>query len=102
MKKVLVLFVTAVVGIGLMANCAGGGDWKAKMTKVEQLTAEMQGLLVKYLAGEKVDESRIDALETEIEKYGEELDAMYPTLSDADKKEFDARKAAVEKAIDSL
>ncbi|OHD57431.1 MAG: hypothetical protein A2Y33_08070 [Spirochaetes bacterium GWF1_51_8] len=102
MKRFFAVFAALIIAAGLLSSCAGGGDWKGKMTKVETLAAEMQTLLVKYLAGEAVDEKRIEALETEIEKYGEELDKMYPSLSEADKKEFDARKDAVEKMIDSM
>ncbi|NPV02448.1 MAG: hypothetical protein HPY53_13825 [Brevinematales bacterium] len=100
MKRVFASVMVTAMVIGALAGCGGGADWKSKMSRVEQLAAEMNVMLEKMMAGENIDETKADAMETEIDKIGEELDKIYPTLSEADKKEFDARKNAVEKLFD--
>lgn len=100
MKKVLAAVMVTAMAIGALAGCGGGNDWKSKMSKVEQLAGEMNTMFEKMMAGETVDEKKADSIENEIDKLGAELDKIYPTLSDADKKEFDARKDAVSKIFD--
>jgi hypothetical protein len=100
MKRVWAsVMVTAMVIVAL-AGCGGGADWKAKMSRVEQIAAEINVMVEKMMAGETIDETKADAMEDEIDKIGQELDKIYPSLSDADKKEFDARKDAVEKMFE--
>ncbi|OHD57432.1 MAG: hypothetical protein A2Y33_08075 [Spirochaetes bacterium GWF1_51_8] len=102
MKRFFAVFAALMIAAGLLSSCAGGGDWKAKVARVEQASAEMKTILMQALSGEAFDEKKAEALEAEITKLSEELKDIYPTLSDADKKELETRMDAAEKLIDLM
>ncbi|OHD57427.1 MAG: hypothetical protein A2Y33_08050 [Spirochaetes bacterium GWF1_51_8] len=102
MRKLLIAAVVLAMGMSVVVSCgntATGGDWKAKMAKVESLTTEMLELVMKAFTGDTNAASRIETVGVELEKLGAELDAIYPTLSDAEKKAFDAEKERIEQGL---
>lgn len=106
MKKVLVAVMVMALGMGGLISCgsgaATGGDWKPKMAKMETLSKEMVGLMVQILSGDTNSVARMGELEAEITKLGEELDAIYKDLPEAEKKAFDAEKERIGKSLDQM
>ncbi|NPV02449.1 MAG: hypothetical protein HPY53_13830 [Brevinematales bacterium] len=106
MKKVFVAVMVMALGMGVLVSCgsgaAKGGDWKPKMAKMEQLSKDMVGLMIKMLSGDTNSVAQMGELEAEITKLGEELDAIYKDLPEAEKKLYDAEKERIGKELDQM
>lgn len=85
--------VTAAAG----TNQSPDADWKTRMDKL----AELKRLWLKLTAAsENADDvlaNKANLVEFDMQAIADELDLIYPTLSDAEKKEFDARYAEIDK-----